>query len=237
MISVIIPAYNEEKLIANCLDALVKQNTSRNFEVIIVNNNSTDRTAEIAKSYKDKLDIKVILDSVKGRGHARYTGFKKAAGDFLLSTDADAVVPEDWIEKMISAIETNSKVVAATGPVRVTDLSPKKNSIFNYIQPLSMKIYNSTYKHYWLNGFNFGIKREAYLKSGGFNPDLNVQEDIDLSFKVNKVGKIIFLSDLAVTFSGRRFKNGLIKGLLPYLKTFFAWRWFHKKDVYLDDPR
>lgn len=237
MISIIIPAYNEEKVISKCLDAFVKQRTTKNFEVIVVNNNSIDKTVEIVENYKNKLKIRIILDTIKGRGHARYVGFREASGDIFLSTDADAIVPENWVEKIVLSIETDPNIVAVTGPAKIIDLSPKKNAIFNYVQPLSMKVYNFIYKHYWLNGFNFGIKKEAYIKSGGFDPDLNVQEDIDLSFKVNKIGKIVFLSDLAVIFSGRRFKNGLIKGLLSYLKTFFAWRWLHKKDVYLDDPR
>lgn len=75
MLSVVIPAYNEEELIGNCLNALVAQKTTEEFEVIVVDNNSRDKTAEIAEKYKSKLNLKILLQKEKGRGAARQKGF------------------------------------------------------------------------------------------------------------------------------------------------------------------
>jgi len=237
MISVVIPAYNEEDNIAYCLDAFLRQTTKRDFEVILVNNASTDRTAEIAHKYSDKLNLNVILDLTKGRGHARYVGFNNAKGEVILSSDSDTVVPDNWIETLASILDNNLNAVAVTGTCKVIDLDLKTNKRFNQLQPLSMRIYKIMRHHYWLTGSNFAIRRDAYLKSGGFNPRLNVQEDIDLSLRVSKVGRILFLPNIPVISSGRRFKKGLVKGLLQYGKTFLGLYRRNGEEVSLDDPR
>lgn len=236
MISVVIPAYNEEKTIGNCLDALVNQKTNRKFEVIVVDNNSTDATAEKAKEYREKLDLKIVLQKEKGRGAARKMGFAHAKGEIVLSTDADTVVPSLWIDTLVNTLE-NANAIAVTGVCHITDCGWMTNAIFNFSQPFCMRIYRILFGHYWLNGFNFGIYKTAYEKSGGFNAKLNVQEDIALSFKVNAIGKIQFLPHVSVVFSGRRFQKGLVKGSLPYFTTFIKYFFYKKDSVILSDIR
>lgn len=235
MVSIVIPAYNEEKIISQCLDSLCAQNTKQKFEVIVVNNNSTDQTEKIVKKYKDRLPLMIINEKNKGRGWARFAGFKVARGGIILSTDADTEVPKNWVEKL-SAVLNDQDIVAVSGPCKINDCSPSENIIYNLIQPLVMMGYAVVFRHYWLNGFNFGVKKEAYLKSGGFNPKLNAQEDVDLGFKVNKVGKIKYIN-LPVTCSGRRFRGNLLKGLISYPKIFIEYYFLKKKEVDLSDVR
>lgn len=237
MISIVIPAFNEEDNIIHCLNAFLKQTTKRQFEIILVDNASTDRTFEIAKQFANKLNINVISDPIKGRGHARYTGFKNALGNIILSSDADTIVPDEWIEKLASALANNPEIIAVTTPCKIIDCDEKTNRIFNRFQPFVMRIFSFFFGYYWLNGFSFGIRKDAYIKSGGFDLNLNAQEDIDLSFRVSKIGKILFLPNISVIFSGRRFKKGLIKGLWSYLSTFLNWYWGKKKNLQLDDVR
>lgn len=236
MFSVVIPAYNEEKTISKCLAALVAQKTSQKFEVIVVDNNSTDKTKKVAQNYKNKLDLHVILEKKKGRGAARYRGFKTAKGEIILSTDADTTVPPNWIEKITQPFADKS-IVAVTSPFRINDCSLVINTFFNLFQPSLMFFYRLVSGHFWLSGFNFAIRKSAYEKSGGFNPALDVQEDIDLSFKVAKLGKIIFLNNLPVVCSGRRFKNKPFQESMIYIKTFIDYFLFKKKDVFLSDIR
>ena len=183
------------------------------------------------------MNLVIINENRKGRSPARLAGFKHASGQIILSTDADARVPIDWVEKIMVALDKDASASAITGTCKIIDYSWFKNSIFNFFQPFSMRIYRLLFGHYWLSGFNFAIRRDTYTKSGGFDPDLNGLEDIDLTFKVSKVGKIKFLPNLCVTMSGRRFQKGLIKGVKPYLSSFISYYWLKRKDIYFDNPR
>ena len=109
--------------------------------------------------------------------------------------------------------------------------------LFNFLQPLSIRLYKFIFGHYWLSGFSFAIYKDIYKKSGGFNSKLNIQEDIELSFRVSKIGKIKFISNIPVIFSGRRFQKGLIKGLFSYISTFVSHFLFKRDDIVLSDIR
>jgi len=236
LVSVVIPCYNEEKVIAACLTALVSQKTSHSFEVIVVNNNSTDQTVEIIKKFQDKLDIKIVQQKKKGRGFARRMGFQHARGDIILSTDADTIVPSDWIETLVSNL-LQEKIIAVTGSSKIVDCGWVTNTVINFIQPMTMRFYRIFFGHYWLSGFSFGIHKNIYNKSGGFNESINGLEDIDLSFKVNKIGIIKFIPNISVIFSGRRFLKGLLKGLFSYIRLFVVYLFFRKKQILLSDIR
>lgn len=236
MISVIIPAYNEEKLIGKCLEGLVLQSTDKKFEVILVDNNSTDNTVLIAQKYKKKLDLKIIRESKKGRGAARAAGFKKANGAILFSTDADTIAPPNWIERFTDELEKGD-AIAVTGTLKVEDVTGIKKTIINNLSEPYMTSYRALFKHYWLSGFSFAIYKEIYDKSGGFNPNLNSQEDTDLAFRVSKLGKIKLIRNVPVIFSSRRFKNGMISGFLPYAKTFASLFFLRGRSSELPDVR
>jgi len=97
-ISIIIPAYNAEKAIKECLSSLTNQSLSRNkYEIIVVDDGSTDRTCEIAKKYK----VNVISQGNGGPAVARNRGAREARGDILIFTDSDCIADKDFIEKMI----------------------------------------------------------------------------------------------------------------------------------------
>lgn len=101
-----------------------------------------------------------------------------------------------------------------------------------------MRLYGLLYGHCWLSGFSFAIRKSAYQNSGGFDPDLNAQEDIDLSFRVSKLGKIKLVTDTPVLFSGRRFKDqGLVGGIGDYITSFKGYRSGKKNETSLSDIR
>ncbi len=235
MISVVIPAYNEEKNIVKTLESLAAQKTDKEYEIIVIDNNSTDNTSSVANSFKDKLNINVVKETKKGRSPARATGFEAAKGDIILSTDADTTLPENWIEKITSYFK-DEKIAAVTGTCKIDDCGWFRNTLFNIIQPASMILYNIFLRHYWLSGFSFAIRKNVYEKAGGFDKFLNMQEDTELSFRVREIGKIKFMSDLPVIFSGRRFKKGLIRGLTPYATSYIKY-YVAKKDPFLSDIR
>lgn len=236
MISVVIPAYNEAKSISATLEGLVRQTTKEPFEVIVVNNNSTDTTAEIARRFSDRLKLRVIDEPVKGRGRARHTGFMTARGTIVFSLDADSVPPPEWLETFTAHLQ-NPNVVAVTGTCYINDTSPVKNTLFNIIQPSVANVYSLLYRHYWLSGFSFAIRRDIYLASGGFNTRLNAMEDADLGFRVKELGKIRYNGSLPVLVSGRRFHDNFWGGLWSYFALFYQYKYRHQQEIYLSDKR
>lgn len=236
MISVVIPAFNEEKYISNCLDSIIHQETSQNLEVIVVDNNSTDNTIKVLQKFKDKLNLKIVIEKKKGRGAARNHGFHTATGDIILGTEADTKVPPTWVEELANKLN-DKNVVAVTGPCKFEDCSLLVKIIMNQFQPFGMVLYRVLFGYYWLSGFNFAIRKSAYLKSGGFNPELNTYDDVELGKIIKGFGKVIFIRNTPVIVSGRRFQKGLFEGLYSYLKPFIEYSLFHNKSIYLDDPR
>jgi len=234
MISVVIPAYNEEQNIKRCLEGFVHQKTTQEFEVILVDNNSTDRTVEVGREFEKKIPLRIIEEKEKGRGHARAAGFKAAKGDIILSTDADAIVPSTWIEDMAQAFE-DPTVAAVTGTGKMIDASGFKNTLATFTLPLAMHLYALLHRHHWLSGFNFGIRKDIYEKSGGFKA-INGLEDIDLGFRVRKIGKIRY-KPIWVYMSGRRFKGSVVKGIGNYAKGYVDYIIRKKADIYLSDVR
>ncbi len=220
LVTVVVPAYNEAQTIAKLLESLTQQTTQRPFEVIVVDNASTDTTAATARTFAGRLHLRVIVEPISGRGAARAAGFTAAEGDIVLSTDADTQVPPQWIERLTNILE-RSQAIAVTGTCRIEDCSPGINRRFNWLQPHLMRAYRLFFGHYWLTGANFAIKKSAYEQAGGFSPIAADLDDIDLGFRVHQAGRIIMVADIPVVTSGRRFTHGLFRGLLPYTNVFY----------------
>lgn len=235
-VSVVIPAFNEEKYIGDTLNSLLKseQQTHISYEVILVDNNSSDKTVDVARKFQDGMDLRIIKEEKQGRGAARARGFSEAKGEIILSADADTIFYKGWVETLTKAIKGD--VVAVTTSCKIVDSSSLNNVIFNFAQPTFMVLYRIFLGHYWLSGFSSGISSSAYQKSGGFDANLQSQEDIDLSLKVAKLGKIKFINK-PVIFSGRRFKKGLLIGLFDYVKNFIEVFVLKKRNSILEDLR
>lgn len=222
-ISVIVPAFNEEACIGACLRSLANQAVDLAYEVVLVDNNCRDSTIERAREASKGLELRIVRECVQGRGAARRSGFAAARGHLLFSADADTVYPVNWLASFATAL-TTSGADAVTGSCRVDDLGSLRNALFNLAVPWTMRLYRLIFGHYWLSGYSFAIRRNTYLASGGFDPALNAEEDLDLSFRVSRIGRISFV-DLPVTFSGRRFKQSLLRGSTEYLTLMVNYRW------------
>ncbi len=111
IISVIIPAFNEELYIGNCLSSLMKQQGCSDFEVVVVDNNSTDNTAKIVKKYP----VKLVTEKVSGVVKARQCGLSKAKGNIIVSTDADCVFKPYWLANIERFYIDNPQAVGLAG--------------------------------------------------------------------------------------------------------------------------
>lgn len=214
-ISVVIPAYNEEEFLAKTLESLKNQDF-REFEIIVVDNNSTDKTAEIAKIF----GAKVIFEPKRGVGPARQRGFLAAKGEIVATTDADTILPKNWLSKIFEEFEKDSKLVAFgglchlySGPILVRVLS---KIFLVYFGGILWKIRTLITGNCYLIGSNLAVRKSAFLKIGGFNENLKSQEDGDLAERIKKIGKVKFDPKFLVLTSGRRFNFGLLAGFFQY---------------------
>ncbi len=211
-VSVVIPAFNESKNIHKTLESLLAQ-TYKDFELIVVDNSSTDNTSEIANMY----GAKVIYEPKKGVTHARQTGFLAAKGEIIISTDADAIHPPDWIERIVKIMDSDPSLVAVGGIAYLHSGPLSARLAAKYLFYPFLVIDKLLSGGWNLSGFSMAVKKDAFLRTGGFDPNLNIGEDIDLSKKLRKLGKVVVRRDLISTVSGRRYKNGFLKGILDYI--------------------
>lgn len=178
-VSVIIPVYNEEKYLSYCLFSLSNQ-TYSSYEIIVVDDGSTDKSREIAK----KFDLLVLQQEHKGPGAARNLGAKKAKGDILIFADADMKYKKNYIEKLIEPIHKKT----AVGTFVKEELVANSDNIWsrcwsiNSGLPIDRRL-PITYKE-TENAFR-AIQKKYFEKSGGFDTDVGYNDDSTISKKLN----------------------------------------------------
>lgn len=219
-VSVVVPAYNEETELPRCLAAFTAQQTRHSVQVIVVDNASTDNTDAIARSWSDRLAIKVISEPRRTRGAARRAGFAQTDTEIVLSTDADTIVPLDWVESLVDCLLRNPEAAAVTTSCYITDGTPVTNWTMRVGMPLSLRLYRAVTGHFLLSGSTFAIRRLAYESAGGFNIDAHMLEDVDLSFRVARIGRIIYMPKPRVETEGDVFREGYLKGFWHYFKPY-----------------
>lgn len=222
-ISVVIPAYNEEKNIRAVLKHVFDQKVAP-YEVIVVDNNCVDKTAEIAR----EMGAKVIHEKVQGLTPARNAGFNAAKGDVIARTDADTQVPRNWLEKIDKAFSKDPKLVGLSGPIVYYDLKMGQLTAL-------VKVYRQTCKLIYgseiMIGPNLAIRKSAWkkIKDEVCMDDKNVHEDIDLSIHISEVGKVHFDKSFIVKTSGRRIKHNPTSFFFGYTKKHFPMIKHHTK--------
>lgn len=210
-ISIVIPAFNEEKYLPSCLASLKKQ-TYQPLEIIVVDNNSTDKTAQIAKNF----GAKVVFEKKQGAAYARDTGFNKTRGKIIVRTDADGFVPSTWLARIAHHFK-NPDIVGVTGPIAFYDLHPFLNFLSKYMFLFWFYLFRILAGHHQFNGQNMAIRKQAWAgaKPNSDNPYLH--EDIDLACQIARTGKILFDPLLLASTSSRRFQRNILKPTLVYL--------------------
>lgn len=214
MISVIVPAYNEEKNIERCLKALKKQGIHRDeYEIIVVDGHSKDRTVEIAKKHADK----VIIQKSKGVGGARNDGVSIAKGDIIATTDADCIAPPEWLEIIQKNFEREKNAVGVFGPVKPIEKKLKYKMFLFMNNTLAYILYKLRIM-YLAVGANVAFRRKDFLDIGGY-VDYSAGDDYEMPLRLRKRGKILFDWKLFVHFSMRRYE---LFGTLNALRLWFS---------------
>ncbi|OYT41039.1 MAG: hypothetical protein B6U86_03145 [Candidatus Altiarchaeales archaeon ex4484_43] len=196
LISVIIPTYMEEKYIDRTLIS-IKEQSYDNFEIIIADSESPDNTVEIANKYADK----IISIEKKGISHGRNSGAGIAEGDILLFVDADTILEKDFL-KVLSGMFSDKSVVCAHGNVTSKEVSYRL--IYNLCSKLMH--FSSIIGFPMFTGMCVAYLKEIFQKVNGFREDLVTAEDYDLSLRVKKFGKCVFVKEARAVTDPRRLR-------------------------------
>lgn len=220
-ISVVIPVYNEEKYIGKCLESIVNQ-IEKPDEIIVVDNNCTDKTVEIAK----KFGAIIVKERKQGIISARNAGFNNARYEIIARTDADAILPNDWIKK-IKEYFKDSKLGALSGPVAYADF-PILSEISRLGTFLTFKTMGLFFGHQMLAGPNMVLRKPLWkkVKDGVCLKDSDVHEDIDLSIHASKIAKIKYDWNLKINTTRGRWIKIFTEYIARLIRMFFS----HKLD-------
>jgi glycosyltransferase involved in cell wall biosynthesis len=201
--SVVIPAHNEQNFLGACLDSLLDQDFLGAYEIIVVDNNSTDRTASVAKSR----GVKLVSEAVPGVCRARQAGTSAADGEIVVSTDADTVYGRDWLSRIDSAFLADPDVVAVAGPCRFVD-APWWGRIYAGVLFRAVNFSSkATGRVPYVAAANIAFRKAAWR---GYDPHATQGGDeLGLLRELRRHGKIRFDAGNPVFTSARRMRRGL----------------------------
>lgn len=196
-ISVIVPTFNSQDNISNCLKALENQTLNRNFyEVIVVDDGSTDRTCEIVKTFPN---VRLVESVHGGPSEARNLGAKMASGEYLLFTDSDCTPTSKWI-KEITSYFTDVNIIGVKGVYQ----SNQKSVVARFVQLEYQYKYQRMARDEFIDFIDTSsaaYRRDVFLKNGGFDTSFTRAsvEDQELSFRLNQKGyHMVFAPGAAV---------------------------------------
>jgi glycosyltransferase involved in cell wall biosynthesis len=218
-LSIIIPAYNEERYLKDCLNSIAAQ-TIMPDEVIVIDNNSTDKTAQIAQSFSF---VKLLTESRQGVVYARDKGFNAAHSDIIGRINADSLLRSDWVAR-VKYDFAHGQIAAVTG-LGITRTIPGINS---FRTPLWSWAYYIVTEGYFrvriLWGANMAISRKVWQKiRKDVWHDTFAHEDQDLSLLVAKYGGVAIRdAKLLIYNDGRSFHHW------PKFKKYMLMRWYTK---------
>ncbi|HDR53572.1 MAG TPA: glycosyltransferase [archaeon] len=206
--SFIIPALNEEAYIVPCLEAIRNQVTDLQYEVIVVDNGSTDRTADLARAH----EARVVPCPNRGIAKARNRGATESTGGVLVFVDADTLLPPDYLQTSWSYLKENPKVLGLMGRLELSG-DDDYTKIINLLDDSIFRAMKA-FKHPRLLGSNTVVRRESFFAVGGY--PCVPSEDIALSRKLRKLGHLAYLPDLKVLTSARRLNKDQLNIVLYY---------------------
>jgi len=191
LVSIMIPAWNEESNIARTLSSLSDLETSYPVEIIVINNNSTDSTQKIL----DRCGVKSVLAEKQGIKYARQTGLDIAKGKYHLCADADSIYPPGWVDVYVDALN-NPDISCAYGILAFIPPEGKGRLFFALYELLKkpmMLLRRKNRVHLNVLGMNFGFRTEDGRKVGGFDYSKTRLTDGWMAIKLRELGKVKML--------------------------------------------
>jgi cellulose synthase/poly-beta-1,6-N-acetylglucosamine synthase-like glycosyltransferase len=187
-VSIVVPAYNAHKTIGACVTAILSNDYAGRMELWVVDDASTDNTAELAR----QAGAMVLSAGKLYRTGARNLGARHATGDILLFTDSDCVPHRDWVAQMVAKFVADPLVMGVKGVYTCQQSHP----IARFTQIECEERYDRMAKRAEINmidTYAAGFRREVFLQVGGFDESLAILEDQDLSFRLAAQGlRLVF---------------------------------------------
>jgi glycosyltransferase involved in cell wall biosynthesis len=237
-LSFVVPAYNEERYLGDCLRSILAQtrDLAVESEIIVVNNASTDGTRAVALSFPG---VKVVDEPRKGLTFARQAGLNASTGELVANVDADSRLTENWVELVIRSFAAHPEMLALSGPLIYYDLSASERVLVSSFYMAAWITY--VVNRYVLRvgsmvqGGNFVVTRRALEQIGGFNLSISFYgEDTDIARRLNEMGDVKFTFDLKMNSSARRLKKeGMLRTALRYSMNYF-WTTFFERPFTLE---
>lgn len=226
-IAFVIPAYNEEALIGPCLDSVVAEvaRFGGKVEIIAVDNNSTDRTAEIVAGFPT---VRLVREMRKGPVFARSRGFDEAANaELIASIDGDTIVPAGWLDVIADEFGRDPELVCLSGPYVYYDL-PRLSRMLVEAYYVAAAGIHAFERHILrrgavVQGGNVVLRRSAWVAAGGYDTSIEFYgDDTDIAMRMSRVGSVHFTRRLRMLTSGRRLaQEGLLRTGFTYALNFF----------------
>lgn len=237
-VAVLVCAYNEEQYLPRALRAINRQTVSADeFDVIVVDNASTDKTAQVAREY----GATVIYESRKGIPYAMKAGCDYASRlgyQIIAQTDADSEVAPQWLEAALLGLnQNNGSVVGVTGMILFYDIWEILNVVVRALYTVVISINKLMGGFVQFTGSNMAFKVNQFNLAGGVDVRYLISADVDLSKRMIKHGRIEFLPRMVVRVSPRRFRKQPVKALFMYVVSFFAVLRSRPTKMELDDIR
>ncbi|MEK7665027.1 MAG: glycosyltransferase [Patescibacteria group bacterium] len=208
MLSIIIPTFNEEKYLPNLLRSIVKQNF-KDYEIIVADAGSKDKTREIANKY----NCKIVEGGLPAKG--RNEGAKAAKGNILLFLDGDIVLPPNFFIKALSEF-TAKKINFGAFALLPYPKNKVSYFFFNNFYNKQTAFFEKFSPH--AAGSAILIKRATFEKLKGYDETVKLAEDHDLAKRAKKIAKFKFLKSTKVFVSDRRFKQyGWTNTIVKYI--------------------
>lgn len=220
-LSIIIPAYNEEKYLPKLLESIALQDFNGKLEIIIVDGDSEDNTIHVAKIFlKNFNDVSILALRKRGIGYQRNKGAEKAKYKYLLFLDSDMILPRHFLNRFLRRIDTRGQFIATSNTwFAEKDLLTYFFGIFMYPSFLFIFLREKV-----VPGFLLLTTKENHKKIHGFREDLKIAEDVDYGWRSLEKGASYQLKfyPIALHSARRLHKVGRIKLFYDYLRGYRA---------------
>ncbi len=205
--SIIIPVYNRPNEIDELLESLTQQDFQENFEVIIVEDGSSQKSDEIVKNYSKSLNIRYFFKENSGAGNSRNFGMQQSLGNYFIILDSDVILPNQYLSAIKKSLEINFTDAFGGPDTAHKSFSPLQKAI-NYsmtsvLTTGGIRGKKQAVGKFQPRSFNMGISKNAFEKTNGFS-EMKIAEDIDLTFRLWENGFETQLIPNAFVYHKRR---------------------------------